>query len=89
MKIYHMIVAKKDAEARGDTSTRREYQSAHQGAAPYGFVCVGVCGYHEKPAPVRTCIGCVYYNACGDTMRTEHCDGRTTKSMLKGAKNNA
>lgn len=28
--------------------TRREYISRRQGSAPDGWVCVGVCGYHEK-----------------------------------------
>lgn len=27
---------------------RREYISTKQGSAPAGWVCVGVCGYHEK-----------------------------------------
>lgn len=49
MKIYHMIVGKLSAESKGDTSTRKEYLSAHQGAAPSGYVCIGVCGYHEEP----------------------------------------
>ena len=47
MKIYHMVVGKKWEEEHGDTSTRKEYLSNKQGSAPYGYVCVGVCGYHE------------------------------------------
>ena len=49
MKVYHMIIGKRYAEDMGDTSTRREYQSTHQGATPDALVwkCVGVCGYHE------------------------------------------
>lgn len=47
MKIYHMIVGKKWEEEHGDTSTRKEYLSKKQGSAPDGYVCVGVCGYHE------------------------------------------
>ena len=49
MKYYHMIVGKKWEEDHGDTSTRREYISRRQGAAPEGWVCLGVCGYHEEP----------------------------------------
>ena len=49
MKYYHMIVARPAAENAGDTSTRKEYISTRQGAAPSGFICLGVCGYHEKP----------------------------------------
>lgn len=49
MKIYHMIVGKECAERFGDKSTRKEYLSTHQGAAPSGYVCIGVCGYHEEP----------------------------------------
>lgn len=49
MKIYHMIVGRRAAENVGDHSTRKEYMSVHQGSAPAGWVCVGVCGYHETP----------------------------------------
>jgi hypothetical protein len=28
--------------------TRREYISTRQDTAPQGWVCIGVCGYHEK-----------------------------------------
>ena len=49
MKIYHMIVGRQVAENVGDRSTRKEYLSVHQGSAPPGWVCVGVCGYHETP----------------------------------------
>ena len=48
VKYYHMIIARAAAENMGDTSTRREYISRQQGSAPAGWVCVGVCGYHEK-----------------------------------------
>ena len=47
VKYYHMIVARAAAENVGDTSTRREYISTKQGSAPAGWVCVGVCGFHE------------------------------------------
>ena len=30
-------------------SHRKEYISRKQGSAPDGWVCVGVCGYHEDP----------------------------------------
>lgn len=46
MKYYHMII-KRPADLDGDT--RREYISTTQGAAPAGWVCVAVCGYHEAP----------------------------------------
>lgn len=29
------------------------------------------------------CVGCVYFNACGNTNRTQPCDGRVTKSQKK------
>lgn len=48
MKIYHMIIARPAAENAGDTGTRKEYLSTRQGAAPAGWICVGVCGYHEE-----------------------------------------
>ena len=49
MKYYHMIIGKEWEEAHGDTSTRREYTSKKQGAAPSGWRCIGVCGCFEKP----------------------------------------
>ena len=44
-KYYHMII-----QRIGDLTgkTRREYISRRQGSAPDGWICVGVCGYHEK-----------------------------------------
>lgn len=81
MKYYHMIV---QYPGDRDGSTRREYISTIQGSAPKGYVCVGVCGYHEKKREVQyPCRCCVYYAACGSSMRTAHCDGRKTKSELK------
>lgn len=81
MKYYHMIV---QYPGDWDGSTRREYISSVQGSAPPGYICVGVCGYHEKPREVqKPCIGCVYYAACGSTTRTAPCDGRKTKRDLK------
>ena len=44
MKLYHMVIQRGD-----DPSTRREYIHQRQGAAPAGWKCVGVCGYHETP----------------------------------------
>ena len=49
MKYYHMIIARSAAENVGDTSTRREYIAKRQGSAPDGWICLGVCGYHEEP----------------------------------------
>ena len=83
MKYYHMIV-EPIGNLAGETSNRKEYISTVQGSAPSGYRCVGVCGFHEKPKEVQyPCRGCVYYAACGSSMRTQHCDGRKTKSELR------
>ena len=29
------------------------------------------------------CKNCIYFNACGETTRTQKCDGRITKSEKK------
>ena len=31
----------------------------------------------------KPCVGCVYFNACGSTTRTEPCKGRKTKRQMK------
>ena len=31
----------------------------------------------------KPCVGCVYFDACGNTNRTEPCKGRQTKSEKK------
>jgi hypothetical protein len=81
MKYYHMIVE------RLWNGERKEYISATQGSAPPGWKCVAVCGFHEKPREVQyPCRGCVYYAACGHSMRTKPCDGRKTKSKLRNRK---
>lgn len=81
MKYYHMIV---QYPGDRDVSTRREYISTIQGSAPKGYVCVGVCGFHEKKKEVQyPCRGCVYYAACGSSTRTQPCDGRKTKSEMQ------
>ena len=49
MKYYHMIVGRQFNENMGDKSTRKEYISTKQGSAPTGYICLGVCGYHETP----------------------------------------
>lgn len=51
MKYYHMIIARPGPENVGDHSTRREYISRRQGSHPAGWICLGVCGYHETPGP--------------------------------------
>lgn len=33
-----------------------------------------------KPV-LKTCIGCIYFKACGNTNRTMPCAGRLTKSQ--------
>lgn len=43
-KYYHMIIQRR-VDWTGET--RREYISRRQGSAPEGWICVGVCGYHE------------------------------------------
>ena len=81
MKYYHMIV---QYPGDRDGSTRREYISTIQGSAPKGYVCVGVCGFHEKKKEVQyPCRGCVYYAACRSSTRTQPCDGRTTKKETR------
>lgn len=49
MRKYHMIIAKPGPENMGDHSTRREYINTRQGSAPAGWICLGVCGYHDEP----------------------------------------
>ena len=41
-KYYHMIVE------RLWTGERKEYISKTQGAAPPGWKCIAVCGFHEE-----------------------------------------
>ena len=86
-KFYHMIIGRPGPENVGDTSTRREYISRRQGEAPDGWVCVGVCGYHESVERMvqYPCRNCVYFKQCGENMRTAPCDGRVTKSQKKMA----
>lgn len=36
-----------------------------------------------KKMPKHPCVGCVYYTACGQTTKTEPCNGRKTKSEVK------
>lgn len=48
MKYYHMVVGIPGKERMGDTSSKKEYISRKQGDAPEGWVCVGVCGFHEN-----------------------------------------
>lgn len=82
-KYYHMII-QPAGQWPDDTSNRKEYISTTQGAAPPGWRCVGVCGYHEKSSEVLyPCRGCVYYATCGSSTRTQHCDGRRTKTDIK------
>ena len=83
MKYYHMIIQPL-GNWPDETSNRIEYISPTQGSAPPGYRCVGVCGFHEKPRQVQyPCRNCVYYNVCGESMRTMPCDGRKTKMELR------
>lgn len=49
MKIYHMIIEPKvwQGSEEKQKARRKEYLSRTQGKAPDGWVCVGVCGFHE------------------------------------------
>jgi hypothetical protein len=38
--------------------------------------------------PTHPCINCIYFKACGETNRTEPCEGRVTKSQKKKEKQN-
>ena len=61
-KYYHMIIQRK-GDLTGET--RREYISTRQGSAPNGWVCVGVCGFHEKAQRTENIIlngGYIYEN---------------------------
>lgn len=83
MKYYHMVV-EPIGNWPGETTGRKEYIRTTQGAAPPGYKCVGVCGFHEKPRQVQyPCRGCVYYTACGESTRTMPCDGRKTKREMR------
>lgn len=31
----------------------------------------------------KPCNGCIYFNVCGNTNRTQECKGRKTKAELK------
>ena len=83
MRYYHMIIERNggwDIAPEG----RREYISPHAGLAPYGWKCVAVCGYHEKPREVQfPCRNCVYFDDCGHHNRTEQCDRRKTRSQVQ------
>jgi hypothetical protein len=46
MKCYHMIIERENP--LNGKAERKEYISTHQGEAPRGWKCVGVCGYHEE-----------------------------------------
>ena len=82
MRYYHMIV---QYPGDRDGSTRREYISNHQGSAPPGYICVGVCGFHDKPREVQyPCRNCVYFDDCGHHNRTEPCGRRKTRKESKG-----
>ncbi len=47
MKFYRMVI---ENVRTGERST---YISPHQGSAPAGWKCVGVCGYFEKPSRIK------------------------------------
>ena len=40
---------------------------------------------NNKKQIKHPCIGCVYFNACGETNRTTPCDGRMTRSEREAA----
>lgn len=47
MKYYRMAIR------NIKTGKRDTYISPRQGSAPAGWVCVGVCGYFEKPTRAK------------------------------------
>lgn len=47
MKYYRMAIR------NIKTGKRDTYISHRQGSAPAGWVCVGVCGYFEKPTRAK------------------------------------
>ena len=48
MKRYYHMIIQRPGYVNWGTETRREYISTKQGSAPPGWVCVAVCGYHDK-----------------------------------------
>lgn len=52
MKFYHMIIERKSGWSEAPEG-RKEYISTHQGAAPEGWRCVAVCGFHEEAKEVK------------------------------------
>lgn len=36
-----------------------------------------------KKCPKHPCIGCIYFKVCGETNRTQPCNGRMTKTDKK------
>lgn len=34
----------------------------------------------------KPCVGCIYFNQCGNTNRTQPCEGRMTKTDKKNEK---
>ena len=36
---------------------------------------------------LKPCIGCVYFKACGNTNRTQPCEGRKTKTEQRKENN--
>lgn len=41
---------------------------------------------NEKKQPLHPCQNCIYFKACGETNRTQPCEGRQTKTDLKKRK---
>lgn len=82
MKYYHMIV-----QYPGDKDgsySRREYINPHQGSAPPGYICVGVCGYHEKPREVQYPCRTVFIMQFVVNLREpNHVTGARQKEKLK------
>ena len=43
---------------------------------------------YVKKKTKQVCIGCIYFDECGITTRTEPCGGRTTKSQFNQIRRN-
>lgn len=43
---------------------------------------------YVKKKTKQICVGCIYFDECGITTRTEPCGGRTTKSQFSQIRRN-
>lgn len=47
MRVYHMVIEENNP-ADFNNPRQKEYLDTKQGAAPAGWHCVGVCGFHDQ-----------------------------------------